>query len=103
MAISEISFVIDWSLWIPIVIASVSLAVTIYQIRKKSSRSDIASLEKKIDRARETLKECEDNLNHCGHEKDELRREKFALLEQIAVMARKPTHTPDDTNGESDR
>jgi len=88
MAISEISFIIDWGVWLPIALASLSLALTFYHLRKKSTRADIAALEKKIDRARETLKECEDNLSHCGHEKDELRREKFALLEQIATMAK---------------
>ncbi len=103
MAISEISFIIDWGVWIPISIAASSIILTLYQMRKKSKRVDIASLEGKIDRAHDALKECEDNLNHCGHEKDELRREKFALLEQIAVMVRTPTHTPDDTSGESDR
>ncbi len=101
MAISEISFVIDWGVWIPIAIAALSLFITFYHMRKRSTRADITSLEKKIDRARETLKECEDNLNHCGHEKDELRREKFALLEQIATMA-KPRKI-EDTNGGSDR
>lgn len=100
MAISEISFIINWGVWIPISIAAASLALTIYQMRKKSKRADITCLEGKIDRALRALKECEDNLNHCGHEKDELRREKFALLEQIAVMARTPTRTPDDTNGD---
>ena len=101
MAVSEISFVINWGVWIPILIAGTSLAITLWQMRKKSTRADIASFEKKIDRAHEALKECEDNLSHCGHEKDELRREKFALLEQIASMA-KPRKT-EDTNGGSDR
>lgn len=101
MALSEISFVIDWGVWIPIAIAATSLVLTFYSMRKRSTRADIAELEKKIDRARETLKECEDNLNHCGHEKDELRREKFALLEQIAAIT-KP-RPPEDNSGGSDR
>ena len=101
MAISEISFVIDWGVWIPIAIAVLSLAITFYHMRKRSTRADIASLEKKIDLARDTLKECEDNLNHCGHEKDELRREKFALLEQIATMAK--ARADSDSHGGSDR
>jgi chromosome segregation ATPase len=100
MAVSEISFIIDWGVWIPIALAGLSLAITFYHMRKRSTRADIVSLEKKIDRARDTLKECEDNLSHCGHEKDELRREKFALLEQIATMA-KPRQGNDD--GGSDR
>jgi septal ring factor EnvC (AmiA/AmiB activator) len=101
MALSEISFIIDWGVWIPVAIAATSLILTFYSMRKRSTRADIAELEKKIDRARETLKECEDNLNHCGHEKDELRREKFALLEQIAAIT-KP-RPPEDNNGGSDR
>ena len=85
---SEISLVIDWSVWIPIGIAVASLALTLYQMNKKSGQDDMDSVEKTIDRAHHALKECETNLKQCGHEKDELRREKFTLLEQIARMTR---------------
>ena len=88
MAGHEISFIIDWGVWIPITIAAVSLILTVRQMRKKSGRDGIDSLETKIDRAHRALKECESNLKQCGHEKDELRREKFALLEQIATMVK---------------
>ena len=85
---SEVSFIIDWSVWIPIGIAVASLALTLYQMSKKNASDDMDSVEKTIDRAHHALKECETNLQRCGHEKDELRREKFALLEQIARMTR---------------
>jgi len=85
---SEFSVVIDWSVWIPIGIAVVSLALTVYQMRKKTGQDDMDSVERTIDRAHHALKECETNLKHCGREKDELRREKFTLLEQIARMTR---------------
>jgi len=88
---SEISFIIDWSLWVPIAIAAASLCLTLYQMRKKSNKDDLGSLEKTIDRASRALKECETNLTRCGHEKDELRREKFTLLEQIARLTRQET------------
>jgi len=88
MAGQEISFIVDWSLWIPIGIAVASLALTLYQMRKKSGRDSMNSLEQTIDRAHSALKECERKLERCGHEKDELRREKFALLEQIARITR---------------
>lgn len=88
---SEISFVIEWSVWIPIGIAVLSLALTAYQMSKKSASDDMESVEKTIDRAHHALKECETNLKRCGHEKDELRREKFTLLEQIARLTRVDT------------
>jgi len=85
---SQVSFIIDWSVWIPIGIAVASLALTLYQMSKKTASDDMDSVEKTIDRAHQALEECEANLKQCGHEKDELRREKFALLEQIARMTR---------------
>lgn len=85
---SEISFIIEWSVWIPIGIAVASLALTLYQMRNKSGQDDMDSVEKTIDRAHHALKECERNLKQCGREKDEFRREKFALLEQIARLTR---------------
>lgn len=88
MAGQEISFVIDWSVWIPIAIAIASLCLTIYQMRKKSGVDSMDTLEKTIDRAHAALKESERKLIQCGHEKDELRREKFALLEQLARCTR---------------
>jgi len=82
----EISFTLDWSTWIPIVIAALSLALTTWQMRRKSKHQDLAVFEQKIDRAIKLLKECEENLKHRGRENDALRREKFALLEQIARL-----------------
>jgi len=60
-------------------------------MRKKTVIDDLGSLETTIDRAHRALKECETNLKRCGHEKDELRREKFTLLEQIARLTRQET------------
>ena len=88
---SQVSFIIDWSVWIPIGIAVASLALTVYQMSKKSESDDMDSVERTIDRAHHALEECETNLKRCGHEKDELRREKFTLLEQIARMTRMDT------------
>lgn len=85
---AEISFTLDWTVWVPSLIAAASLAVSVWQMRKSAKRNTIADLEKKIDRACKALDECEDNLQACGREKDELRREKFALLEQIARLAK---------------
>jgi len=85
---NEFSIVIDWSVWIPIIIAAISLVISIYQMRKKSEMDSMQEVEKTIDKAHEALKECESNLKQCGREKDELRREKFALLEQIARLTR---------------
>jgi hypothetical protein len=60
-------------------------------MRKKTTIDDLGSLETTIDRAHKALTECETNLKRCGHEKDELRREKFTLLEQIARLTRQET------------
>jgi len=87
MAGQEISIIIDWSVWIPIGIAVASLVLTVYQMRKRSGRDSMSATEKTIDRAHAALKECERKLERCGHEKDELRREKFALLEQVARLS----------------
>lgn len=88
---TQVSFLVDWSVWIPIGIAVASLALTVYQMRNKSASDDMDDVEKTIDRAHHALKECETNLKQCGREKDELRREKFTLLEQIARMTRMDT------------
>jgi hypothetical protein len=48
----------------------------------------MADVEIKIDRAYNALKECEENLRACGREKDELRREKYALLQQVSNLDR---------------
>jgi 5-bromo-4-chloroindolyl phosphate hydrolysis protein len=90
MAAQEISFVIDWSVWVPITIAVIALASNLYQIIKNSGRNRIAKTERTIERARKTLDECETNLTRCGHEKDELRRENVELLKQVAAMAKSP-------------
>jgi len=89
---NEFSIVIDWSVWVPIIIAAISLVISIYQMRKKSEVDSMQQVEKTIDKAHKALKECESNLKQCGREKDELRREKFALLEQIASKARSTDH-----------
>lgn len=81
---AEVTFTIDWQVWVPIGIAALSLIFSIRQARRSSKRDCVADLEKKVDRALKALDECEDNLKQCGHEKDELRREKYALLERIA-------------------
>jgi hypothetical protein len=57
-------------------------------MRKKSGRNSMGTLEKTIDRAHRALKDCETNLKRCGHEKDELRREKLMLLEQVSRLSR---------------
>lgn len=88
MAAHEIFAALDWQFWIPVGIAAASLALTWRQSKKSARREVIADLEKKIDSATEALSDCESNLKQCGHEKDELRREKFALLQQIAEMAK---------------
>lgn len=95
MAAHEVLTALDWQFWIPVGIAAASLFLTFRQSRKSAKREVIADLEKKIDGATEALSDCEANLKQCGHEKDELRREKFALLEQIASMA-KPAAKPAD-------
>ena len=83
---TEVSFAIDWGVWIPIGIAAVSLALTVYQMRKKGTKDNMVSLESTIDRAHSALKECEVNLKQCGREKDELRRENIALQAQVAKL-----------------
>ena len=88
MATHELLSSIDWQFWIPVGIAAASLILTIRTSRKANKRQDMLDLEKKVDRAAKALNECESNLKQCGHEKDELRREKFALLEQIASMVK---------------
>ena len=88
MAITEFLATVDWQFWIPVGIAAASLLLTFRQMRRSSKRNCISDLEKKIDRADAALNDCETRLKQCGHEKDELRREKFALLEQIARMAK---------------
>lgn len=89
MAAHELLATVDWQFWIPVGIAAASLLLTFRQMKRSGKRDTIMDLEKKIDKAMDALEDCEANLKQCGHEKDELRREKFALLEQIASMAAK--------------
>jgi len=42
---SQVSFIIDWSVWIPIGIAVASLALTLYQMSKKNASDDMDSVE----------------------------------------------------------
>ena len=96
MAGTEIAFTIpEWQVWVPILIAAFSLIFSFRQMRRTSNRDTLKDMESRIDRAMKALTECESNLKQCGHEKDELRREKFALLEQIASMA-KPAPPSDE-------
>ena len=88
MAAHELFASVDWQFWVPVAIAAASLILSFRQMRRSAKRDKIATLESAIDRASTALDECEENLKHCGHEKDELRREKMALLEQVARMAK---------------
>ena len=88
MAAHELLATVDWQFWVPVAIAAASLLLTFRQMRRSARRDTMSSLESKIDRANAALDDCEERLRQCGHEKDELRREKFALLEQVAKMAK---------------
>lgn len=90
---SEFTFTIDWSVWIPIIIALMSLLLSVYQFKRRINQDDLHSLEQKIDDAYAALKRCEASLEQCEHEKDELRQEKFVLLEQIAKHHRNEART----------
>lgn len=94
MAVQEISLTIDWGVWIPTAIAMMALFLNVVQMRRKSNRDSMDDMERRIDVAKKALAECEANLIQCGREKDELRREKFALLEQIARMSNPSGSTP---------
>lgn len=85
---TEVAFTLDFQVWIPILIAAASLVLSFRQMRRANGRDSILELEKKIDRSIQALAECESNLKQCGREKDELRREKFELLQQIATLVR---------------
>jgi len=92
---TEILATVDWQFWIPVGIAAASLILTFRQMRRSAKREVVTDLEKKIERAKHMLEECEKRerdserqLQQCGHEKDELRREKVALLAQVAKMAK---------------
>lgn len=79
---------VEWQTWLPIAIAAISLLLSWRQARRSARRETLLQTEQRIDRAAAALTECEENLKRCGHEKDELRRENIALLQQIAEMAR---------------
>ena len=86
MAGQEISFIVDWSVWTPILISGAAFLLTTYQFLKKSGKDKMSDVEKKVDRAHASLKDCESNLKRCGYEKDELRRENVELLRRVARM-----------------
>jgi hypothetical protein len=77
----------SFSTTITIIISAVALGITVYNTMKNNKRNAAADYEAKIVAAAHALKECNEQLIQCGREKDELRREKFTLLEQIALRA----------------
>lgn len=85
---TEISLTIEWSVWLPIIISGVSLLITVRSMRKRASREKIVDVEQKVDKALKMLKDCEEEVKAIGREKDELRREKFELLERLAKISR---------------
>lgn len=81
--------VINWKFWLPVLIACLSLFLSYLQYKKNSSRSLLMNWENQLERATSELEKCEENLRQCGREKDELRREKYALMEHIARISLK--------------
>ena len=90
----SVTFNFDWNVWVPVVIASLSLLVSWLQMNRQAKRHTLLDVEAKIDKAADALGECEDRLRHYERENDALRREKYALLEQIARI-----HRGDDNQG----
>lgn len=85
---TEISLTIEWSVWLPIIISAISLLITLRSMKKRASREKIVDVEQKVEKALRMLKECEEEVKAIGREKDELRREKFELLERLAKINR---------------
>lgn len=83
---TEISLTIDWTVWVPIVVSILALVITVRNQKNRASRQIVMDVEQKIEQAHSALKECEENLKVVYREKDELRRDKVALLEQIARL-----------------
>jgi len=98
---TEISFSIEWSVWVPILISVVSLYLTVRSMQKRANREKAEDVEAKIDKAHTALKECEENLRACGREKDELRRDKLVLLEHIARLTKSNSNSGNPSGSET--
>ena len=88
----ELLFVIDWNLWATIIaslFAAISLVLSIRQMRRKRKRECVSDLEKTIDKSTHAIEKMEDEIRAIGREKDDLRRDKFELLQQIANLTKK--------------
>ena len=88
----ELSFLADWNLWatvIATIFAALSLVLSIRQMRRKRKRECVNDLEKTIDKSTHTIEKLEDEVRAIGREKDDLRRDKFELLQQIANLTKK--------------
>jgi hypothetical protein len=86
MAATEISFTLEWITWMPIVIAAVSLVLTFRNMHRSKNRDSLADLERRIDRANKLASECETKLERCEHEKNELRNEKYVLMQRLTKL-----------------
>jgi len=88
----EILFVVDWNLWATVIasiIAGISLVLSIRQIRRKRKRDCVNDLENTIDKSTHAIEKLEEEVRAIGREKDDLRRDKFELLQQIANLTKK--------------
>jgi len=78
---------INYKFWLPFIVAIMSLLISFLQFRRNRSRSRLTEWEVKLERANEELQKCEDNLRLSGREKEELRKEKYALMEHITRLS----------------
>lgn len=74
----------NWTAILPIVISAFTLALTIYNIRKKATRNKLQDLKDTIDYVKKELKEAEDKIKALEQENEGLRKDKFSLLERLA-------------------
>jgi hypothetical protein len=84
----EIAFTVEWQIWIPVCISLVSLLMSIRSSNSTSRRATARDIGRQIDRSIVTLAKCEENLQQCGREKDELRRENIELMYKLAHSPR---------------
>jgi len=77
----------DWIFTIgPIIIASASVLLTLWGMKKKATKDRVAAMEKRVDGTLGELVRCEEIVKALKTENRTLRKDKMDLLEKVAEL-----------------
>ncbi len=78
---------IDWIFSVgPIIIATGSILLTLWGMRKKATKDRVTAMEKRVDKTLGDLAKCEEIVKSLKVENRTLRKDKMDLLEKVAEL-----------------